>query len=132
MKDVAKILLRDDDGNILILTRGDTHPHFAGHPDLPGGEVEEGEDAKAAVIREVDEETGLTVDPSTVKLVYHRESDNRQHLVFRGMVSGVMPKPTISWEHSGYHWIKAEELLAKDVPIGADPYYLSVLEYLRS
>ena len=132
MKDVAKILLSDDDFNMLVLTRGDTHPLFAGHPDLSGGEVEEGEDAKTAVIREVDEETGLAVSPDTVKLVYQRNSDNRQHLVYRGNVNGTKPTPTISWEHSGYTWMTTEQLLSKKIPEGADPYYLSMLEYLRS
>jgi 8-oxo-dGTP pyrophosphatase MutT (NUDIX family) len=37
---VAKALLVDTNGKILLLRRSGTHPHFAYHLDFPGGEVE--------------------------------------------------------------------------------------------
>ena len=50
----------DRDGRILLIQRG--QPPALGQWSLPGGRVEHGEDATAAVVREVREETGLDVE----------------------------------------------------------------------
>lgn len=54
-------VIRDADGRILLIRRG--HAPGAGLWSLPGGRVEPGESDHAAVVREVSEETGLTVTP---------------------------------------------------------------------
>ncbi len=48
----------DDDGRILLIRRG--NPPAQGQWSLPGGRVESGEDWQAAVVRELQEETGLS------------------------------------------------------------------------
>lgn len=48
------------DGKVLLAERG--KPPLAGVWSLPGGHVEAGEAARAAALREVAEETGLTVE----------------------------------------------------------------------
>lgn len=40
VKIVSKALIKNKNGKYLLLYRGDTHPNFPGHLDLPGGEVE--------------------------------------------------------------------------------------------
>ena len=54
-----------------IIRKGDTvamvHSAMYGYYKFPGGGFKEGEDHKAALIREVKEETGLTVKPETIK-----------------------------------------------------------------
>ena len=57
---VYGICIRNDD-KIAIVKIGSEHPYKY---DLPGGGVESGESDPEAVIREFDEETGLTVWPS--------------------------------------------------------------------
>lgn len=57
-------VIRDTDGRILLIRR--SQPPGAGLWSLPGGRVEPGETDHAAVIREVGEETGLTVRPGTL------------------------------------------------------------------
>jgi 8-oxo-dGTP diphosphatase len=52
-------VLRDDAGRLLLVLRA--HPPAASTWSLPGGRVEPGETAEAAVLREVAEETGLRV-----------------------------------------------------------------------
>ena len=55
----AGALVRDDAGRLLLVLRA--HPPAAGSWSLPGGRIEPGESAEAACVREVAEETGLTV-----------------------------------------------------------------------
>ena len=55
----AGALVRDDAGRLLLVLRA--HPPAAGTWSLPGGRIEPGESAEAACVREVAEETGLTV-----------------------------------------------------------------------
>lgn len=59
------------DGEFLILKRNEEP--FAGRWDLPGGFVEMGESPKEAVVREVREETGLTVVPTGLIGAYTSE-----------------------------------------------------------
>jgi 8-oxo-dGTP diphosphatase len=52
-------VIHDADGRLLLIRRG--HAPHEGLWSLPGGRVEPGESAEAAVVREVLEETGLRV-----------------------------------------------------------------------
>ncbi len=54
----------DGAGRLLLIQRG--HAPSAGLWSLPGGRVEPGETPTDAVVREVREETGLTVSPGAV------------------------------------------------------------------
>lgn len=56
-KRAVTILLHNEDGKILAVSRKNDVTDFG----IPGGRVEKGETDKAAIIREVMEETGLTV-----------------------------------------------------------------------
>jgi ADP-ribose pyrophosphatase YjhB (NUDIX family) len=52
-------LIRDSAGRLLLIQRG--HDPGAGLWSLPGGRIEPGETDQQAVVREIAEETGLTV-----------------------------------------------------------------------
>ena len=67
IKAVSKALIKNKNGKYLLLYRGDTHPNFPGHLDLPGGEVESEETSKTATAREVQEETGICIYPNNLK-----------------------------------------------------------------
>ena len=72
-----------DEGRVLLVRRG--REPLKGHWSLPGGLVEVGESLQTAVIREVEEETGLLVEPvELIELLdrIHREGDRiRYHYV---------------------------------------------------
>jgi 8-oxo-dGTP diphosphatase len=57
----AGAVVTDAAGRLLLIQRG--HEPEAGLWSLPGGRLEPGETAEQAMIREVREETGLTVQP---------------------------------------------------------------------
>ena len=60
------IILSDDEQKILV-TAG---PHAPDVPELPGGGIDEGEDAEQAVIREIYEETNQTLHGYDVQSVH--------------------------------------------------------------
>ena len=71
------------EGRVLLVQRG--REPLKGHWSLPGGMVELGESLQAGVIREVEEETGLLVEPvELIELLdrIHREGERiRYHYV---------------------------------------------------
>ena len=58
---VVGVALLDGVGRVLAAQRNEP-PQLAGFWELPGGKVEPGEDERAALIRECDEELGVTVE----------------------------------------------------------------------
>ena len=58
------------DGRVLLVKRG--HPPLAGEWSIPGGMLEVGERVREAAVREVLEETGLTVETADLIGVYDR------------------------------------------------------------
>ncbi|MBC3190213.1 NUDIX domain-containing protein [Pseudonocardia sp. C8] len=63
-------ILFDPDGRLLLVRRANDPGR--GLWSVPGGRVEPGEDDHAAVVRELAEETGLTVRPGRLVGVVHR------------------------------------------------------------
>jgi ADP-ribose pyrophosphatase YjhB (NUDIX family) len=57
----ASALVLDEEGRILLARRA--HEPWQGRWDIPGGFSEEGEHPLEALVRELREETGLTVEP---------------------------------------------------------------------
>jgi ADP-ribose pyrophosphatase YjhB (NUDIX family) len=81
---VAALVFREDSILLVIHQKGERRYHL-----LPGGGVEPGESEQAALIREVLEETGLTVAPE--RLVFTTESvspDKSRHIQQRVYLCG--------------------------------------------
>lgn len=72
-------MIYDDDGNVLVQDRRDSD---WGGITFPGGHVEKGESFTDAVIREVYEETGLTIEiPQICGLKQWPEDDGSRYIV---------------------------------------------------
>ena len=54
---VAAVVIRDEDGRILVVRKRDTHRFM-----LPGGKIEPGESPDLTAVREAHEELGVTLD----------------------------------------------------------------------
>ena len=132
VKVVAKALVRNSEGLYLVLYRGNTHPLFPGHTDFPGGEVESEETPEAAVAREIQEETGLSVNPNKLKKLFTKQYQQTTHMLFEAKLAEPDTKIALSWEHKDYRWITPEELKRLPKFPGADPYYTDAVDYLSS
>jgi 8-oxo-dGTP pyrophosphatase MutT (NUDIX family) len=71
------ITIRDRSGAWFVLVQDDqilfTHPHYAPTvPDLPGGGIDEGENALEAAIRELNEETELVIKNPKIAETYNQ------------------------------------------------------------
>lgn len=132
VKVVAKTLVRNSKGLYLVLYRSNTHPLFPGHIDFPGGEVEPEETPEAAVVREIQEETRLSVNPNKLKKLFAKQYRQTTHMLFEAKLTEPDAKVALSWEHKSYRWIAPEELKRLPKFPGADPYYTDAVDYLSS
>lgn len=75
-------MIRDGKGNVLVQDKRN-NPNWSGW-NFPGGHVEKGEFVTPSVIREVREETGLTIqEPKLCGIKeFHTRADGRRFIVF--------------------------------------------------
>ncbi|HUD06232.1 MAG TPA: NUDIX domain-containing protein [Candidatus Saccharimonadales bacterium] len=128
MKDkviVAKTFVINPKGLILTLRRSNTDPIRPLTWDLPGGEVEYGEDPTEAVIREAMEEVGLKIENPQI---FRVKTTNRAKYVIRLLyyVYADSEKIKLSYEHYQYKWVTKEAFSKLDIP----EHYLDGLRYL--
>ena len=117
IESVAKALLINSKNEALILTLSEhtEKPEKSFKPDLPGGLVDPGENEHEAVIREVAEETGISIQNDEMKMVYSRtefiRDENKsitKHLFIVNVTGAAHVK--LSREHSDYDWIPLSSL----------------------
>jgi len=105
-----KIILVNKDGKILTMRRGGTAPSRPGFWDLPGGDLDFGEDLKAGIIRETKEETGLDINSPTLLDVFSAFNDRNELWVticYFSKVENIEVK--LSFEHDAFKWISPKE-----------------------
>jgi ADP-ribose pyrophosphatase YjhB (NUDIX family) len=93
----------DDDGRLLAIRRRDN-----GHWEPPGGVLELDETIEAGLVRDVHEETGLTVRPERLTGVYKNMERGIVALVFRCSV--VAGEQTSTAEAAEVVWLAADEV----------------------
>lgn len=93
----------DDEGRFLAIRRADN-----GAWEPPGGVLELEESIEAGLVREVEEETGLRVEPLALTGVYKNLRRGIVALVFRCRVLDRIPQPTA--EAIEVRWLTADEL----------------------
>lgn len=99
---VSAVIL-DDQGRALAIRR---HDNGAWEP--PGGVLELSESITAGLIREVEEETGLLIEPEKLTGVYKNITRSIVALVFRCHIVGGTPRP--SAETLELAWLSPEEV----------------------
>jgi 8-oxo-dGTP pyrophosphatase MutT (NUDIX family) len=117
-----------NEDQVLLLVRSATDPHRPGSLDIPGGAIEDSETLEQAIAREISEETGIEVDPSSLQEItdsgaVSNESNVEKH-VFIARIEN--PEFTVSVEHESGAWYPLMEA-ARLFP---HPFYGKVLGYI--
>jgi len=119
---VAGILI--DQNKMLLCRRSDDRTWFPGVWDLPGGHIEPGESAVAALVRELREETGVIVEAPTDDCHFRLSTDEFDMQVW--VVTDWTGDPTNACpeEHDEIAWFT--EARAADLDL-ADSSYPSLI-----
>lgn len=113
MKKVAKLVIIDTNQQYLIMIRNH-HPTFGDDADLPGGTIEGEETPPEGMVREVREEAGIIVKPTTVRKLYEGSDYSSHGTEYALFVMHATSRPdvTLSWEHLDYQWVTRETFMA--------------------
>ena len=98
----AVVVLRDEEGRMLLLKRHESSKWAPNKLGFPGGKIDAGESPRRAAVRELKEETGLTVRDlrrvGTIESVAVFTAAS-----YRGTVQ-------IDYEHTDFRWVSRQEL----------------------
>jgi 8-oxo-dGTP diphosphatase len=115
MKLSVKIVVRDQTGRCLLLKRSMSSGGNPGKWEFPGGKIDPGEGLDEALLREVVEETGLTVSIQGVAGTAESEAPTAKvvYLILEGRVESGQVR--LSEEHDDYLWVDPEGLPTVDL-----------------
>ena len=131
-------------GHEVLLLRGGPHKRlWAGLYNGVGGHVEASEDIRAAVLREVKEETGLDAGDVRLRGVVHVDVDDPIRGVLFFVFTATAPtKQVVSMQDGSLEWIAAQDLpfaqMVEDLPVilpavlamgPADPPFFATYSY---
>lgn len=125
----AKVVIHDDSGRCLLLKRSLSSKGNPGKWDLPGGKVNSAETFEHALLREVAEETGLSISLGHVLGAAESELPTRRivYLILEAhLESGEV---CLSDEHDEYVWVEQQDLTAMDL---ADQFRKFVRDYSQA
>lgn len=112
--EVVALALIDPDGRVLVQQRRVDRAH-GGLWEFPGGKVEVGETAIAALLREIDEELGLVLAGGT--LIYlDRAADPQTGLVISLYTCRDWVGTPACLDAAALHWCAADDLAALPMP----------------
>lgn len=106
----AAVLVRE--GRVLLSQRK-TGSHLAGAWEFPGGKVEAGEDPRAALVRELDEELGIDAEiGDIVEVTFHHYADAEKAvllLFYEAKLRPHSPAPSAR-DVAAFEWAGVDEL----------------------
>jgi 8-oxo-dGTP diphosphatase len=110
---IAKAVVFNTAGKVLLLRRSQTDEQRPGEWDFPGGGIEDGEEIIAGVCREILEESGIIVPMTDIKLFYTATTDyhdvNAVRLVFYTHLKQDADV-TLSFEHDDFKWVETGQV----------------------
>lgn len=126
---VVAAALIDADGRVLVQQRPAGKP-MAGLWEFPGGKVEPGEIPEAALVRELTEELGITVESACLApATFASEALGERHLILLLYALRKWTGVPTAHHASGLKWVRPLELHALEMP-PADKPLIGLLEAL--
>ena len=124
---VVACALVDVDGRVLICKRPQGKS-LAGLWEFPGGKVEAGETPEAALIREMDEELGITITQSCLApFVFASHTYETFHLMMPLYLCRRWSGVVVAKEHEALDWVRPNALSDYEMPPADAP----LIAYLR-
>ena len=112
---VAAALIRED--GAILLTQRPAGKSMAGLWEFPGGKLEAGETPEQALVRELKEELGISIDPTALKpLTFASHSYESFHLLMPLYICRQWPGSISPQEGQETAWVKPEQLASYPMP----------------
>jgi 8-oxo-dGTP diphosphatase len=111
-------LINDGVGRLLLLKRSAKSRFWAGHWEAPGGKIDAGESFDQTLLRETEEETGLTISLDGVAGVSEFELPHTRVVQLFMTAHVVSGEIRLSDEHEEYAWLPIEEFTKKNLTVG--------------
>ncbi len=125
---VVACALLDQDGRVLIAQRPEGKA-LAGLWEFPGGKVEMGEAPEATLIRELQEELGITVkEPCLAPLTFASFAYPYFHLLMPLYVCRRWEGVVIAREHQALKWVRPNELRNFPMPPADEPLIPALID----
>lgn len=129
---VVACALIDADGRVLIAQRPEGKG-MAGLWEFPGGKVEAGESPEATLIRELDEELGITVKQACLApLSFASFAYDKFHLLMPLYVCRRWDGLVTAKEHAALRWVRPQQLRDFPMPPADEPLIPALLDLLGS
>lgn len=117
----VKAVVLNAEGKVLILKRPQHEKSGSGKYDLPGGSIEQGEDIKTALNREIKEETGLEAEIGPVIHAFDFEETEQKEIAGKATGKGVRflafykngEVNLDGKEHASFEWLEIDEAIKK-------------------
>ncbi|MCX6791169.1 MAG: NUDIX hydrolase [Candidatus Gribaldobacteria bacterium] len=109
---VQKVIIVNVENKILTMRRSATAPNRSLLWDLPGGELEFGEEALNSILREIKEEVNLEVEDVKVFDVFSGINRKEEFWITICYVAKAKTNEVVlSFEHDQYQWLTCDEFL---------------------
>lgn len=127
---VVAVALVDADGRVLISQRPSTKS-LGGLWEFPGGKIEPGERPEQALIRELDEELGITVrEPCLAPLTFASHSYPEMHLLMPLYICRRWEGTPSSQEGQPLKWVRPRALRDHPMPPADEPLIPALIDLL--
>lgn len=118
---IVKILIRNQQGEFLVMRRSMSRPKRPGLLDLPGGHIDVGETDLQGLDRELAEETGLVLNTEdAIHIGFDAEYEPGEGMCTRILymlkIETERPMIRLSEEHEGFEWVTQDEVGGFDPP----------------
>lgn len=112
----VKAIIKNKDDKYLVMHKSNKEDINPNEVDIPGGRIKFGENVTDALIREVEEETGLKIAIKKPTRVWGFVKNNLHLVGITFLADLVDGKVTMSDEHSGFSWVDKKDLFRDNFP----------------